>query len=451
MRVLWLCNIMLPVIAGKLGLPASCNEGWLTGLMESLQQNKEENGVEPGICFPVENIAECSIEASAEAGTGVLPEDAGSVPGVRKLGHIEGMEAYGFSEDLRNPERYENVLKDRLAWIVEDFKPDIVHCFGAEYAHTLAMTKVVPKEKILIGLQGLCTEIAKAYPADLPEHIQKRFLLRDVLRHDNIRLQQKKYVLRGEHETEAIKGAGHLAGRTAWDRAVSHTMNPDAEYHILNETLRRVFYEKRWQREACMSHRIFFSQGNYPLKGLHYLLWAMPDILKKYPDTEIYVAGDNVTRYASVKEKLKIGSYGKYLRDEIVKYGLEEKVHFLGRLQAEDMCDAYLKSELFVSASALENSPNSVGEAMLLGMPVVSSAVGGVESLMTHEKEGLLFKKGDTAALAEEICRLFGDCRLAEELGAAARARAFVTHDAEKNYRQLLEIYRKIESWQGLV
>lgn len=53
----------------------------------------------------------------------------------------------------------------------------------------------------------------------------------------------------------------------------------------------------------------------------------MPDILKKYPDTEIYVAGDNVTRYASVKEKLKIGSYGKYLRDEIVKYGLEEKVH----------------------------------------------------------------------------------------------------------------------------
>lgn len=76
-----------------------------------------------------------------------------------------------------------------------------------------------------------------------------------------------------------------------------------------------------------------------------------------------------MTRYASVKEKLKIGSYGKYLRDEIVKYGLEEKVHFLGRLQAEDMCDAYLKSELFVSASALENSPNSVGEAMLLGMP----------------------------------------------------------------------------------
>ena len=83
---------------------------------------------------------------------------------------------------------------------------------------------------------------------------------------------------------------------------------------------------------------------------------------------------------------------------------------------------------------------------MLLGMPVVSSAVGGVESLMTHEKEGLLFKKGDTAVLAEEVCRLFGDCRLAEELGTAARARALVTHDAEKNYRQLLDIYRKIES-----
>ena len=53
MRVLWLCNIMLPMIAKKLGLPASCNEGWLTGLAESLQQNNEEKGVELGIRFPM--------------------------------------------------------------------------------------------------------------------------------------------------------------------------------------------------------------------------------------------------------------------------------------------------------------------------------------------------------------------------------------------------------------
>ena len=400
--------------------------------------------MESGICFPVENIAGCSTEASAETGTGALPEDAGSVPGVRKLGHIEGMEAYGFSEDLRNPERYENALKDRLAWIAEDFKPDIVHCFGAEYAHTLAMTKVVPKEKILIGLQGLCTEIAKAYPADLPEHIQKRFLLRDVLRHDNIRLQQKKYVLRGEHETEAIKGAGHLAGRTAWDRAVSHTMNPDAEYHILNETLRRVFYEKRWQREACMPHRIFFSQGNYPLKGLHFLLEAMPKILAMYPDTRLYVAGNRITAHHTLKEKIKLPAYGKYLLTLIRRYHLEDKVTFTGNLPEQEMKERFLKSHVFVCASVLENSPNTVGEAMLLGVPVAASWAGGIPDMITDGQEGLLFTKGDPEKLAEAVLRIFGDEAFCAKISEAEKRRARMAHNGVLNYERLLEIYKDI-------
>ena len=51
MRILWLCNIVLPVIAKKLHMPESNKEGWLTGISEALLKEKE-NKITLGICFP---------------------------------------------------------------------------------------------------------------------------------------------------------------------------------------------------------------------------------------------------------------------------------------------------------------------------------------------------------------------------------------------------------------
>ena len=54
-KVLWICNIMLPVIAEELGLPFSNREGWLSGILQQLLQEKEQK-TELGICFPMGSI-----------------------------------------------------------------------------------------------------------------------------------------------------------------------------------------------------------------------------------------------------------------------------------------------------------------------------------------------------------------------------------------------------------
>ena len=123
---------------------------------------------------------------------------------------------------------------------------------------------------------------------------------------------------------------------------------------------------------------------------------------------------------------------------------LDGKVSFLGKLDAEQMCGHFLKSHVFLSASLVENSPNSVGEAMLLGVPVVSSEVGGVTSLLEGEKEGLLYRVEDIDKMAEQIIRIFSDDGLALELSAAGKRRAGKTHDPRTNYERLLEIYHEI-------
>lgn len=64
----------------------------------------------------------------------------------------------------------------------------------------------------------------------------------------------------------------------------------------------------------------------------------------------------------------------------------------MGKLTAGQMRDRYLASSLYVCCSALENSPNSLGEAMLLGMPCVSADVGGIPSMFTDGVDGILYR-----------------------------------------------------------
>ena len=83
---------------------------------------------------------------------------------------------------------------------------------------------------------------------------------------------------------------------------------------------------------------------------------------------------------------------------------------------------------------------------MLLGMPVISSDVGGVADMLRRDVEGYLYPPGDVAMLAERICTVFdpNNQEMIQDMGEAARKHALQTHDPETNYRRLLEIYHEI-------
>ena len=336
-------------------------------------------------------------------------------------------------------------MEAELGEIVRRFSPDVVHCFGTEYPHTLAMMKSVPDTKrVLIGIQGLCFEYSRFYMADLPHHVAERANFRDMVRKDTLYMQQEKYLMRGEFEKEALRKAVHVTGRTQWDYKLTGKVNPNRIYHPMGEILRAPFYEGEWKRETCVPHRIFMSQGNYPIKGLHYAIPALAMLVRDFPDVRLCVAGDKITAHKTWIDKLKLSSYGKYLVELMKVYRLEERVEFLGHLNAEQMKEQYLKCHVFLSPSSIENSPNSVGEALMLGVPTISSDCGGVRSLFTNEEEGLFYRKEDTEAQARCLRRVFTDEALVAKFHVAARKRAMELHDPEKNYRTLLEIYQEI-------
>ena len=433
MRVLWVCNIMLPVVAQALQRECSNKEGWLTGLMEALlageHQDAQTHQVELGVAFPIAPKEE------------LLKGDAGRV------------RYYGFRENTGKPEVYDPGLERDMQEILQDYQPDILHCFGTEYPHTLAAVRAFDRpQSSLIGIQGLCAVYAEAYMANIPGRLQSITTFRDWLKRDNMRRQQEKFRLRGKWEQEAVRLTGHVAGRTDWDRYWTSQWNPQVNYHILQETLRPCFYEGEWKYENCRRHSIFMSQGDYPIKGLHYMLDALAAIRHQYPDVHLYVAGNCVLRKGPTAA-LRISGYGSMLEAQIREHDLTDHVTFLGSQNAEQMKEQYLRCNAYVCVSSIENSPNSLGEAMLLGVPVAAGLVGGVGSMIGPE-EGWLFPgfSGETDGemqrisrdLQEQVMEVFALRKQVTERTRRAREHARQTHDAEKNLKQLLDLYREL-------
>lgn len=460
MRVLWLCNIMLPMIAEQLHIEASNKEGWLSGLANAVLDRQGENGIELAVAFPTQvGLEQRGAKRHVYDGTPVYKGVAGAPKGE--------LSWYAFTEDVSNPHLYDESLELAMHYITQDFKPDVVHCFGTEYPHTLAMCRAFSeKDRILVGIQGLCKACAEAYFANLPKKVISHVTLRDFLKKDSLRQQQKKFVLRGEMEYEAIRLAGNVTGRTAWDRYYTSEWNENACYFKMNETLRPNFYTGQWRQEDCEKNTIFLSQGDYPIKGLHYMLHALPAIREQIPDVKLYVAGNSITGNGSLIKRLKISAYGRYLRGLIKKYHLQERVFFLGRLDAEQMKQRYMKSNLFVCCSSIENSPNSLGEAMLLGMPCISADVGGISSIFTDNQDGILYKThklsensfnntcdcefdesilGEISQnLAKAVVEILTNEELKDQFAQNARNHAEKTHNPEENYRRMTEIYSQI-------
>lgn len=424
MKILWLCNVVPPLVAKQLNIDTTVKEGWIDASLRRLVQDKTRN-LEMGICMPRQDI---------------------DSPYKKDIISLEGKQicAYSFLEHTHTPWVYDQTLESTFASVIKDFNPDLIHIFGTEYPHTLACVKTFNNpDKVLIGIQGVMSECAKAYCGGLDNSIINGTTFRDSLKKDNIASQQKKFYMRAELEEKALKLAGNATGRTAFDKESVMAVNPEIKYYHMNETLRNEFYSGQWNSDNMDKHSIFVTQADYPLKGFHDLLKAMPEVIKKYPDAHIYVAGNSITGYKTLKEKIKIGTYGSYLRKLMKELKLEDKVTILGRLTASQMKEQYLGSSVLICNSYIENSPNSVGEAMLLGTPVIVPRTGGIPSMATDE-EAVFYQVGNIKELSESIIKVFSDKDFVEKLSVAERSRAVSNHDADANFERLTEIYDKI-------
>lgn len=404
--VLWICNTPLPEIQDTVGV-RNYNEGWLVGISNQLRKRAD---IILHYAFP-QNRYQRTLNRT-----------------------IDGITFWGFHNYHKNPYKTERDSEEALYTIINRVNPDIIHIFGTEFPHALeCMRCVQDKKRLLVSLQGLVSELARVYTKGIPYKDSVTGKM-EGLRYQCLLTEKMDFYKRGLNEKQILLNIKNVIGRTDWDEKCVRKRNKKCRYYHCDEILRDVFYEGSWQIENVQRYSIFMSQSGYPIKGLHVLLAALSMIREKYPDVMVYIAGDKSFLHKNT-------SYGCYIKKIIKKYQVEKNLTFLGFLTAEKIKERLIKAHVMVMPSLLENSPNSIGEAMILGTPIVAADVGGISSIMSNRKEGYLYTCTDKKALAQKICKIFSNDRLALWFSENGRRRAEKLYNRTDNLEQLLKIY----------
>ncbi len=422
MKVLWITNVALPIIYEDMGKKVSYGGGWLVSLANDIIS---QNVADLAVAFPID----CNEE--------------------QKKGMCKKITYYAFPCNKgETKKKQENVVKS-IKRILMEFDPDIVHIWGTEYVHSyyaaVACEELGIINRVVVSIQGLVSVYADYYFAGIPEKEYRFPTVKELARRTGLKREYQAFRERGKYEIKCLELVKNVIGRTDWDFACTRAINNKRKYFFCNETLRGSFYDAQWELQKCEKHSIFASQAQYPIKGFHKLLKAVALLKKEYPDIKVYTTGKD-RNDNSLKTKLSFSTYDRYIHQIISDYNLKDNVVFLGFLSELEMRKMYLRCRVFVSPSAIENSPNSLGEAMILGVPSISSDCGGVKNLMTHEEEGLVYPFNDTYVLSEYIRRLFDDDEMAYQYSHKAKNKAKITHDRNLNLKQMLLIYSKIAS-----
>jgi len=417
MRILWITNLPTVEIAQDAGLRVQYTGGWLTQISRKVAEKNELI-----VAFPLDK--------------GISS----------KTGNVNSMQYCSFPSVKKQEEITEKLVESTKEFI-HRVNPDIIHIWGTEYLHSyvfcLACQNLGIMDRTVLYIQGLISIYKEYYWCYINDPKVKRPTIKDYIRKTGPYYEYKDFCVRSIYEEKAIRMARHIMGRTAWDRYHIFRLNPSACYHFCNETLRESFYSGKWNIDNCSRHRVFISQGVYPIKGLHLAIEGVSKLRNKYPDILLVCTGKN-RNSQSLRVKILDSSYDRFIRKLIHTLHMEDNILFLGMCDASRMKEEYLKANVFLSPSSVENSPNSVGEAMILGTPVVASDVGGVRSILENGKEGLLYEASNTDEMARCMEKVFDNDLLAEKLSEFGRKRALQTHDLTENYFRLLEIYKEL-------
>lgn len=413
-RVLWTSNIDMPAVVNELGLEPTPFGGWLTLMTSRLAKLP---AFKVGIAMRSDSEVFQRIEKN-------------------------GITYYALPQQR---DRFDVAQAD-VDRVLADFAPDILHVEGAEMQHARRFLSSWAGPSLL-SMQGVLSGYASYELGRLPIAAMLN-PLRPRLALTALALLCKKYwqfLPRLASERAAMRSASHIMGRTLWDRAQAKVLSPQAAYHHSPRILRDVFYSMSWRPDHAERFSLFVGNGSSARKGAHIAVRALALLLPDFPQATLYIAGEDPRSLSWRAVKRYVG-YPVYLLHLIRKLGVTANVRFTGTLPAQMMAERMAASHVCLMPSLIENSPNTLGEAMILGVPTVSAYAGGAPSMAQDEIEALFYRADDPVMMAFQIRRIFEDQALAERLSHAARIRAQKTHDPERNLSDLVAVYQAIAS-----
>jgi L-malate glycosyltransferase len=279
-------------------------------------------------------------------------------------------------------------LRKECSKIIKGINPDLIHAHGTEYVYSLLGLK--SGFKTITSIQGIIN-IIKKYDKNLSIFFQKYI--------ENYCIRKNKY----------------FGCRTNFDSGFVKKINPTAHIFDLPEAIGPWFFNYSWINPEAKS--ILFVGYLVQRKGIEILIKSFATINKSNPDCILKIVGAGPLPYS------------KYLKELTIQLGIDDQVVWFGSLSSAEIAEELTKTSIFVLPTFIDNSPNSLAEAMAVGVPCVASDVGGIPSMIKDGYNGVLAKSNNINDLADKINFLLNDRKLQNELSANAKNTAL-----ERNY-----------------
>lgn len=303
-----------------------------------------------------------------------------------------------------------NVIHAKLMKRIQEF--DLIHIHGSEsMLHQACWNLPVPK---VLSVQGIIDE----YYRYLEEPFSRRRLLWQVARHA---------------ENTYLPKLSHFMCRTEWDKAWVKRNCANAVIHHCWECIRREFFET--QVDPTDKNKIFFLGGGDYIKGNREALVAFNKALHSAPELKlVYVLPGGPSEAGQIEEFITANNLDKINSDNLI---------IKSRMAAAEMIAEYRNCFCLLHPSYIDNSPNTVCEAQIIGLPVIASKVGGVGSLIEHGKTGILTSL-NTDDISKAIVDLYRDKQKQQAIASTALPLARERHNASDIVHTTLAIYENV-------
>ncbi len=392
MKIVWLCPFPINSITNinnfiKTKLPQSHPSSWIVNLADEIKKNES---TELNIVTVSSRINEI-IEIKSDHNYYIIPNGLTFI----KKGYPSFLPVdrlFGYRS-----------LFYKIQKIIFKIKPDLIHAHGTEGPYGLTAVKF--KNKHLISIQGIVNYL-KIYEHGITSTIQSKL------------------------EIKTIQSALNFGCRTDWDKKFVHDLNPNARIFHMPEAINYNFINSSWN--GIQSNNILIVGSICKRKGTEFLIQCIPSITKHFPKAKFIFVGSGNNNYIMKMKKLS------------KKLSIENSVNWLGVKDSSNIAKLLSNARLYILPTYIDNSPNSLLEAMGVGTPSIAARVGGIPSMVKDETLIRLFDMDNKDEFISKVLDLLSDNDLS--INISNRSKQFVqkNNNPELVAKITLDVYNQI-------
>jgi glycosyltransferase involved in cell wall biosynthesis len=336
----------------------------------------------------------------------------------RSGGPVAGVQtANGLTVHLTPRARFQRLMLyridvARLVKEIRNLQPDVVHGHSTSLYADAAISSGIPH---VITIHGIIYREAR-----LERGVRDRL----------------SFALDALYERYNMERTQHIIAYSPYAAEECAQLAPHARIHRIDNPVDERYFKLEGEPEPGV---ILCPARLRPLKGILTLLQAFAMVHRDFPQARLRIAGETHV----------YPDYAAQCREYVQREGLTDAVEFLGWQNEQTMRSEYSRAAIMVLASQQENAPLSIVEAMASRRPVVATRVGGIPSLVSEGRTGLLVPPNAPEPLAQALICLLRDPALAREMGQEGRAEALRRFHPDAVAEQTAALYHRIAGRAG--